>query len=78
MNRFETSIKTAVDNLDITLNLLDGTYKPYQKPENRLQHIHKKSNHPPNMIKQISITIETHLSNHSLNETVLRHLDRGL
>ena len=36
--------KTTVDNLDITLNLLDGTYKPYQKAENTLQYIHKESN----------------------------------
>ena len=25
--------KTTVNYLDIILNLLDGTYKPYQKPE---------------------------------------------
>ena len=65
--------KTTVDYLDITLNLLDGTYKPYQKPENTLQYIHKESNHPPYIIKQILMTIETRLSNHSSNETVFRH-----
>ena len=65
--------KTTVDSLDITLNLLDGTYKPYQKPENALQYIHKESNHPPYIIKQIPITIETRLSNYSSNETVFRH-----
>ena len=47
--------KTTVD---VTLNLLDGTYKPYQKPENTLQYIHKESNHPPYIIKQIPITIK--------------------
>ena len=65
--------KTTVHYLDITLNLLDGTYKPYQKPENTLQCIHKESNHPPYIIKQIPITIETRLSNHSWNETVFGH-----
>ena len=65
--------KTTVDYLDITLNLLDGTYRPYQKPENTLQHIHKESYHPPYIIKQIPITIETGPSNRSSNETVFRH-----
>ena len=60
--------KRIVNYLDITLNILDGTYKPYS-----LQYIHKESNHPTNIIKQISITIETRLSNHSSNETVFRH-----
>ena len=64
--------KTTADNLDITLNLLDRTYKPYQKAENTLQYIHKESNHPPNIIKQIPVTIEKRLSNHSSNETVFR------
>ena len=65
--------KTITNYLDITLNVLDGTYKPYQKPENTLQYIHKESNHPPNTIKQIPMTIETRLLNHSPNEIVFRH-----
>ena len=65
--------KTTVDYLDITLNLLDGTYKPYQKPENTLQHFHKESNHPPYIIKQIPVAIETRLSNHSSNKIVFCH-----
>ena len=43
------------------------------KPENKLQYIHKKSYHPPNMIKQIRITIERRLPNHSSNEAVFCH-----
>ena len=59
--------------LDITVNLLDGTYEPYHKPENTLQYIHKESNHPQNIIKQIPVTFETRISNHSSNETVSCH-----
>ena len=68
--------KTTVDDLDITLNLLDETYTPYQKPENTLQYIHKESNHPASIIKQILITIETPLSNHLSNETVFLHAEK--
>ena len=30
--------KKVVDYLDVTLNLNDGTFKPYRKPDNNLQH----------------------------------------
>ena len=63
--------KTTVDYLEIPLNLLDGIYKPYQKPENTLQY--KESNHPPYIIKQITITIKTRLSNHSSDVTGFCH-----
>ena len=43
LNLIIESNKTTVDYLDTTLNLLDGTYKPYQKPENTLKYIHKES-----------------------------------
>ena len=49
----------SIEYLDITLNLLVWTYKPYQKTENILQYIHKESNQPPYIIKQTPITIET-------------------
>ena len=62
-----------MDHLGVTLNLLDGTYKSCQNPENTLHYIHKESNRPPSIIKQIPITIKTRLSNHSSNETVYYH-----
>ena len=63
--------KASVDYLDITLNLLDGTYNPYQKPE--IFYIRKPSNHPPN-IEQILSGIETNISNYSSDETVYLHV----
>ena len=62
--------KTIVDFLDITMNLSNGTYKPYAKPDNQLQYINTQSNHPPNVIKQIPRTIEQRLSDHSSNEEI--------
>ena len=51
----------VVNYLDVTFNLNDGTYRPYQKPDNIMQYIHVESNHPPNIIKQVSKTIEKRL-----------------
>ena len=50
--------KKIVDYLDVTLNLNNGTYKPYCKPDNKIQYINIESNHPPNIINQIPKTIE--------------------
>ena len=56
--------------LDVTFNLNDDTYRPYQKPDNVIQYIQVESNHPPNIIKQIPKTIEKHLSQLSSNEEI--------
>ena len=60
--------KKIVDYLDIKLNLNDGTFQPYQKPDNKLQYINAQSNHPHSVIKQIPKTIEKRLSDHSSNQ----------
>ena len=60
----------AVNYLDVTFNLNDGTYRPYQKPDNIIQYMHVKSNLFPNTIKQISKTIEKRLSQLSSNEEI--------
>ena len=57
-----------VNYLDVTFNLNDGTYRPYQKPDNIIQYIHVESSHPPNIIKQIPKTIEKRLSQLSSSE----------
>ena len=59
-----------VDYLDVTLNLTDGTHKPYRKPNDVSMYIHKKSNHPPNIIKQIPLSIEKRLSKLSSNKEI--------
>ena len=62
--------KTVVNYLDVTLNLKDGSFKPYLKPGNKLQYINTQSNHPPNVITQVPKTIEKRLSDHSSNENI--------
>ena len=59
-----------VDFLDVTLNLTDSTYKSYHKPNDEICYIHKESNHPPSITKQLPISIETRLPKLSSNEKV--------
>ena len=60
----ETNLK-EVDFLDVSLNLSNGTYHPYKKPNARLLSIHSLSNHLPNSITQIPNSIQERLSKNS-------------
>ena len=54
---FKTDIETnlkIVNFLDMTFNLINGSYKPYKKPNDTLLYINKNSNHPPRIIKKLS------------------------
>ena len=53
----------VVDYLDITLNLNDGTFKPFRKADEETSYIHSESDHPPNIIKQLPLSVEKRLSN---------------
>ena len=66
--------KTVVNYLDVTLNLQDGTYRPYQKPDNEIMYINKQSNHPPAIIKQLPISIESRLRNISSSKEIFEDL----
>ena len=65
----QCNMKT-VDYLDVTLDLNTGTYRPYHKPNNEINYVHVKSNHPPTILKQIPLSIQNRLSNLSANETI--------
>ena len=56
----ESNLK-VVDYLDVTLDLNNGTHKPYRKPNDETLYIDAKSNHPPNIIKQLPISVEDRL-----------------
>ena len=59
-----------VNYLDVKLNLLNNTYKPFCKPNNEINYIHKESNHPPSIIKQIPFSIKSRLSSLPSNEKI--------
>ena len=48
--------------LDVTFDLKSGTYYPYRKQTNEILNIHKQSNHPPSIIKQIPSMISKQIS----------------
>ena len=54
-----------VDFLDVTFNLINNTYRPYKKPNDNLTYINTSSNHPPNIIKQLTKTTSERLSKNS-------------
>ena len=53
---------TITDFLDVTFDLKSGTYYPYRKENNEILYIHKQSNHPPSIIKQIPSMISKRIS----------------
>ena len=50
-----------VDYLDVSLNLNDGPYRPFHKPNDEATYMHVESNHPPQIIKKIPRLIEKRL-----------------
>ncbi|RUA05113.1 MAG: hypothetical protein DSY43_05320, partial [Gammaproteobacteria bacterium] len=62
--------KKVVNFLDVTLDLNTEKYKPYAKPTNIPLYVHSKSNHPPNIIKNIPESINRRLSDISSDEDV--------
>jgi hypothetical protein len=54
--------------MDITLNLTSNTYSPYTKPANTILYVHKHSNHPPTVTKNLPLNINQRLTRLSANE----------
>ena len=65
----QTNMK-QVDFLDVTLNLNNGEYSPYSKPNSKPTYIHIHSNHPPSIIKQIPKAVSKRLNNNSHNTNI--------
>ena len=51
---FQLEIKThikKVEFLNVTFNLITGSYTPYKKPKDNLLYINTSSDYPPQIIK---------------------------
>ena len=65
----ETNLK-AVNFLDVTLDLRNYSYKPYQKPNDNPLYINASSNHPPSIIKQLPKNISKRISEISSSKEI--------
>ena len=65
----ETNLRT-VNFLDVTFNLDTGKYYPYRKPNDRPLYIHKNSNHPPQIIRNLPTAISKRVSGISSDQDV--------
>ena len=59
-----------VNFLDVTFTLNENSFKPYKKPNDMLLYINTESNHPPEILKQIPISISNRLSQNSSSEEI--------
>ena len=72
-NGFSIDIVTnvvEVNFLDVTFNLRNGSYQPYKKPNDDLKCINVFSNHPLQMLKQLTTTFRDRLSRNSSSELI--------
>jgi hypothetical protein len=58
----------SVNFLDFTLDLSDGSYRPYRKPNNDPIYVNSHSNHPPSIIRQLPESINKRISQLSSDE----------
>ena len=65
----QTNLK-VVNFLHITLNLNNGKYYPYRKPNDIPVYIHKQSNHSPNIIKNLPASISRRISDISYDREI--------
>ena len=74
-NKLDIVIKCnmkLVNYLDVTLNLNNSNYKPYQKSDSKISYTHKDSNHPFSILKQTPISIEKRIFTLSSNKTIFK------
>ena len=57
-----------MDFLDVTFDLASGRYHPYRKPNDAPRYIHTKSNHPPNILRNLPAMINRRVSDISCDE----------
>ena len=68
----ESNLKIA-NYLDVTLNLNDGSFRPFDKSDDIIQYINKEFNHPPDLIKHLPASIEKQLSNNSFDKKYFKN-----
>ena len=59
-----------MDFLDVTFDLMTGTYAPYRKPNDTPTYVHTESNHPAHVIKNIPLAVNKRLCSISSNKEI--------
>ena len=59
-----------VNFLGVTFNLENGSCQPYKKPNDELKYTNVLSNHPTQILKQLTTTISNTLSRNSSSELI--------
>ena len=67
----EANVK-SVNFLDVNLSLSTNTFKPYMKPNDTPLYVHKQSNHPKGILRNIPLSVNKRLSCISANENVFK------
>ena len=62
--------RKSVDYLDVTLNLSDGSHRPFHKPDDETSYIHAESDHPPSILKQLPKAVEKRISDLSSSKEI--------
>ena len=65
----QTNLRIA-NFLDLTLDLNCGKFFPYRKPNDNPTYIHRLSDHPPSIIRNIPVAISRRLTDISSDETI--------
>ena len=62
--------KCVADFLDVTLDMRNESYQPYTKPNHSPVYVHKQSNHPPSILKNIPLSVNDRLSRLSSSKEI--------
>ena len=62
-----------VDYLAVTFKHAYSSYRPFNKTNNEINYMHKQSNHPPSIIKQLHLSVKRRLSKLSSNEKIFKY-----
>ena len=68
---FEANLR-IVNFLDVTLSLNDGSYRPYRKDDTVPLYIHRDSNHPPHIKKEMVKMVGRRISDLSSSEEIFK------
>ena len=64
---------TSVNFLDVSMDLMDDSFKPFRKPNDTPIYVHKLSNHPPSVSKNLPKAINKRINQLSSSEQIFNN-----